>query len=49
MYWSLPKEPLKPDEYMFMERYTGVEVWDSDGRVKFSSLLDLERADEDVI
>ncbi|KAF9031517.1 hypothetical protein BDZ89DRAFT_1111794 [Hymenopellis radicata] len=49
LYWSLPEEPLKPDEYMFMERYTGVEVWDSDGRVTFSSLLDLEREDEDVI
>ncbi|KAF9031532.1 hypothetical protein BDZ89DRAFT_1131819 [Hymenopellis radicata] len=36
LYWSLPEDPLKPDEYMFMDRYTGLEIWDSDGRVKFS-------------
>ncbi len=34
---------------MFVDRSTGIEIWESDGRVKFSSLLDLDMEDENAI
>ncbi|KAF9031525.1 hypothetical protein BDZ89DRAFT_1063922 [Hymenopellis radicata] len=43
-YWDLPVTAIGTHEYLFMEKETGIEIWDAQGGVTFSSVLPVDEA-----
>jgi hypothetical protein len=36
-WWGLPSKPIGDDDVMYVDRETGIVVWNSDGYVSFDS------------